>query len=181
MNIADGTYNNVTAMSAELVESSQKKTPGVEVLHRLEDGNEIRSTHYLSPAALPFTVKALDAMGWTGNDISDLSSIGSKLYQIVVKGEEYNGNWYPKVAFVNPNESTGGGTGQPKMDDTAKKRFAAQMKGQIIAARGGPVQKPAPKGAGGAPRPSQPQAPANMGPPSPPLDQLEPPSEDIPF
>jgi len=188
----DGIYNNCAAVTAELIESKEKKTPGVEILFRASDedgGGEIRHTLWLTGGALPYSVKSLRATGWQGDDLSELSSVGAKLCQLVIEGEEYNGRVYPRVKYINPNESVGGGgAGQEKMSDAAKRQFAAKMKGLVIAASGGVASKAAPpaRASGGAPvaprGPAVAQQRAQFD--RPPNDVPEPPAdldEDIPF
>lgn len=187
----DGTYNNVTASNTRLAESPNTHTPCVEIDFANEHGETITGTLWLTEKTLKRTVESLRHMGWRGDDLSDLSSIGAKLCQIVVESEQSgtSSNWYPRVKWVNANESTGGGgSGLAVMDEAAKKRFAAAMRGQIIAASGGVASKAAPpaRASGGAPvaprGPAVAQQRAQFD--RPPNDVPEPPAdldEDIPF
>ena len=167
----DGTYNNVAVISGELIESKEKRTPGVELLFQLSDedgGEQIRGTLWLSEGAIKRSVESLRHTGWQGDDLSELSTVGSKLCQIVVETEEYNGRGYPRVKWVNANESAGGGgAGQARMSDVAKKQFAAKMRGLVIAVSGGKPSAAVNRGSGGAPRPSA-NSNAPAGPPAPP-------------
>lgn len=146
--IEDGTHNNVRVLGAQLITSKEKGTPGVELLFKNDKNEEIRGTLWLTDKATARAVQSLRNTGWVGDDLSDLSSCGSRLCQIVVESEEYGATSYPRVKWVNENEArSGGGVGQTVMDDRAKKAFAAKMRGAVIAASGGkPAARPtAPK------------------------------------
>jgi hypothetical protein len=85
---------------------------------------------YLSPAAFDRSIAALRTCGWTGDDLSDLSSIGkdpdsSPFVQLVVKEEKYNGKDKVKIAFVNPWRE------RKPMDAAASKDFAEVMRAKV--------------------------------------------------
>jgi hypothetical protein len=106
--------------------TSQKKgTPGVRVLFDTPEG-EIEWTGWLSDGALEITLKALRAMGWQGDDLDDLSTVGSLECDVVTAFETYKDNDYLKVKFVNALGST-------QMAGAKKQRFAEQMRGKIRA------------------------------------------------
>lgn len=73
------------------------------------------------------TVIDLRVCGWTGDDLSDLSSVNNTAaVEFVVQHEEYQGKVSAKVAFIN---SPGGGAFKAKpMDEKKAKRFAEKMK-----------------------------------------------------
>lgn len=176
-----GRHDNCVALNPRLVTSKDKGTPGVEMEFKNSDGDEITATLYITDGTIKRTVESLRHTGWRGDDFSDLSSVGSKLCQIVVEAEEYKGKWYPRVKWVNANESQGGasGDGQPRMDPATAKRFAAQMRGQVIAASGGKPAAPPARAPGGAPR-APATRPASAMPPRPPADHMpEPPPDDF--
>lgn len=152
-----GTYRG-RALRAELSESSKKGTPQVVVtIEAVDTGETIEHPMYLTAAALQYAVRDLRKMGWRGDDLSDLSTVGSKEFEIVVEEEEYEGNFYARVKYIN---DIGGGPrlGKP-MSDAQKKAFAARMRGAVIAASGG---KAAP-----APQRTSVSAPAGPSEPSP--------------
>ncbi len=153
------------ASAADLSKSSQKGTPCVdiefEVTRRSADGVDevgarIRTQLWLTEAALARTVESLRHTGWQGDDLSDLSTVGSKECAIVVVEDEYRGQIRLKVAYVNALGADGLPTSVGAMSPEEKKAFAARMRGQVIAASGGkPSAKPAPKPAAPRPAPSQ--------------------------
>jgi len=151
----NGIHNNCVGLNPRLVNSKEKGTPGVELELKNEHGEVITHTLWITDKTMERVVKSLRHMGWVGDDISDLSSVGSQLCQIEVVTEDYNGRGYPKVAWINANESTGGGGVQPRMDPAQAKAFAARMRGQVIAVGGGKASAPAQRGSGGAPKSSQ--------------------------
>jgi hypothetical protein len=185
----DGTHDNVEAKSARLITSPKKGTPGVEIVFQVESGETITGTIWLSEGAFQRSVESLRHTGFRGDDLSELSTVGTRLCQIVVETEQ-NGRFYNQnVKWVNANgDSAGsGGVAFSPMDTSAAKRFAAQMRGQVIAASGGraaaaPAARPA------APRPTASRAPASAPPPG--FDDGPPPEappdfgpgdDDIPF
>lgn len=171
-----GTFNNCSAFNARLVTSKDKGTPGVEMEIRNEHGEEITATLYITDNTMKRTVESLRHTGWRGDDFSELSSVGSKLFQVVVDAEEYKGKWYSRVKWINANESTaGGGEGQPRMDPSTAKRFAAQMRGQVIAAEGGRPSAPPARATGGAPMAPATRTASAMQPRPPAGHQPEPP------
>lgn len=158
----DGTYDNVTARGARLVESPNTKTAGVEIDFHSEHGEAITGTLWITENTVKRVVESLRHAGWQGDDLFDLSTVGSKLCQIVVASEQYKGKWYPKVQWVNANASTGGGgNGLSVLGDSERRAFATKMRGLVIAANGGKPSTPAPRGAGGAPQTQRQAAPGS--------------------
>jgi hypothetical protein len=113
-------------------------------------------------AALEFTLKALRAMGWQGDDVYELDNGGGHLdekeVQLVVDHEEYQGRVHAKVRWVN---SLGGLAMQKRVSGDQLRGFAAGMKAKILGLE--PGRRPAQ-----AAPPSRPAAPAYRGPPEPP-------------
>lgn len=92
-------------------------------------------TYYgpLSDAAFPYTMKAIRAAGFAGDDLSDLSSLTNETTPevvLVIGPEEYNGKITLKVKFIN---SAGGLAMKDALQGDDLKTFARQMKGKIIA------------------------------------------------
>lgn len=119
------------------------------------------------------TVETLRACGWSGDDISDLSSIAESNeidVGLVVEHSEWEGKMQAKVKWVN----RGGGLGltTPMKPDSAK-AFAAKMRGEILAASKG--IKPAAKSANGGAHPNAPGS--SYGPPA----DREPGEDDLGF
>lgn len=172
----DGKHDGCTALNPRWIKSKQKQTPGIEMEISNDQGEVITHTLYVTDATVANVVKQLQYTGWNAESWDDLSTIGSKPFQIVVQSEEFNGRWYPKVAWINADGSQGGGEGQSRMSPSELKSFSAQMRGKLVAARGGkPSASPPARGTGGAPRASAPansNAPTPGGPPSPPADHV---------
>ncbi len=126
-------------------------------------------TYYgpLTDNALQYTMKAVRAAGFQGDDLSDLSSLSGETPEVmlVIGPEEYEGKVTRKVKFIN---SMGGLALKDALQGDDLSSFAKRMKGKILACERGSGQRPAPK--------RQPSTPA------PPRDEDAPPAgEDIPF
>jgi hypothetical protein len=161
MELADGRYR-ARGVRAELgLTSKGNEQVGVE-LQLLGDGYEAVKLSwygYFTDASFPITIKALRALGWAGDDLSDLSGIDTNEVELVVENEEYEGKVRPKVQFIN---ALGGLGMKEPMPEDRKKSFAAAMRDRIKAAelangQRKPVQKP-------------------LGPP-----RAQPSADDIPF
>jgi hypothetical protein len=109
----------------------------------LEPGTGITWYGSLTDAALEYTLKDLRAMGWQGDDITELDNNGGKLdardVQIVVVHEEYQGKTRAKVKWVN---SAGGLAMTNRVTGDKLKGFAAGLRGKILGLE--PGRKPAP-------------------------------------
>lgn len=114
-------------------------------------GAEITAWLYCSEAALPRTVEALRYCGWEGDDLNDLSTVGSKDCELVIVEDEYNGKVRLKVKWVN--ELGSGGVRESRTPEDQRKAFAAKMRGSILAlgAKNGGKSAPAPKSKAPAP------------------------------
>lgn len=99
---------------------------------------------YLSENALPYTVEAMTALGWSGDDVTDLKGITANEVQIVVDSEEYEGRTRSKVQYVN--KLGGGPIVKERLGADEERALAAKLKGRIAAMR---AKSPAP--ASGAP------------------------------
>lgn len=99
-----------------------------------------------------FTIKALRAAGWQGDDLAELSSIdGSTDCVIEVEHEEYDGETRAKVKFVN---KPGGIAMKTVMTPEQRRAFAARMKGAVLGANGGKPSAPPSNGGSRRPAPS---------------------------
>lgn len=93
------------------------------------EGQSITYYGFFSEAAFQYAVNSLRAMGWEGDDLADLSTVGKKPFSIVVKHEEYEGKLRAKVQFVN-----GDGVAMKNVMGTDEvKKFAASMRSKIAA------------------------------------------------
>lgn len=142
--LANGEYEATALPEESTLGESSTGTPRVEVQFYVqtpaeEHGQKILWYGYLTPAAMPRTVAALRHMGWTGNDLRDLTSIGKNNVELVVEGEEYNGKTYPRVKWVN---SLGGR--RVVIDPTKKLAMARAIAAQIQAMESAASAPPAP-------------------------------------
>jgi hypothetical protein len=127
-------------------------------------GKRITWYGYFTDAALARTIESLRHAGWQGADLGDLSTIGSAECSIVVDWESYEGSDHLRVKWVNAGGS-GGLALKTRMDEAAKRAFAARMKGRVIAASGGKgAAKASAPAAGGRPA-AQARPPAASAPP----------------
>lgn len=111
-------------------------------------------TYYgpLSDAAFPYTMKAIRAAGFLGDDLANLSSLSGETPEVVlvIGPEEYpkgSGKITMKVKFIN---SAGGLALKDALQGDDLKAFARQMKGKIVSfdrsagAPRPPIQRAAP-------------------------------------
>lgn len=105
-------------------------------------GERILWDGYLTEKSTEFTVKALRAMGWQGDDLADLSTVGTKDCNILTDEEEYKGKYKVKVKYVNELGGRGVALGE-KLTPEQARAFAAKMRGLVIAAGGGKASPPA--------------------------------------
>lgn len=112
---------------------SDKNTEFVTVTFRIEEGENIGErinwNGYFTEKTTQRTLESLRYCGWSGDNVADLSGIEKNLVQIVVKNEEYQGKTYTKIEWVN---RLGGMSIKNRMDETARKAFAAKMKGAAM-------------------------------------------------
>ncbi len=138
--IADGTYK-AKAVDWALGETKAGK-PQIAVTFQLTGEGAPRITYYgsFSDAAYEYTVQRLRVCGWTGDDLTQLDSIGTHEVELVIKADTYEGKTRAKVQFINrPGE--GGGL-KSKMTEASAREFAAVMKAKIAALGKVPAAKP---------------------------------------
>ncbi len=187
MSIQPGTYRAQAIKGSAKLGKSNTGTEQVGVQLALLDADGVETDYtigwygYFTDGTFDRTIESLRNMGWQGDNLADLSTVGSKACEIVVDFEEYQGRRSLKVKFIN---SAGRRTVAMKneMDAGAAAAFAARMRGQVVAANGGKASRtatPSARPAGGAapaarsaPAPQRQAAPAPVdgGPPSPPVD-----------
>jgi hypothetical protein len=146
---------------AALCSSSQKGTPYVGVLFEVQEGEDqgcqIKAELYLTENTRDRAIESLIHCGWDGEDLDDLSTVGSKDCQIVVGEEDYKNQVRLKVQWVNAIGASGIVPGP--MSAEQRKTFAASMRGQVRATRArlgnGVKATPPPKKPAG-PHPNQP-------------------------
>lgn len=149
------------AVGAQLGETSNHNEQ-ISVRFALLDFPGQHITYYgtFTDAAFEYTMKAIRAAGFKGEDISDLSSLADGVAPevvLVVVHEEYNDKTRAKIRFIN---SVGGMALKSALQPDQAKSFAQRLKGKILAfdkAAGTPsgtrtagAKPPAPRG---TPRP----------------------------
>lgn len=144
----------VTIAETYLGKSSQKQTPFLAIVVEDENGGRLTHWAYLSDAAVMFTVKLLEDLGW--DPVSDDMQISAldrtdrlvgKIAEVVVHDEEFDGKVRRKIKYLN---APGGGVGPEAMETTEAKALSAKLRQTIIAKRGGVV---APSSARGPAKP----------------------------
>ena len=102
------------------------------------------------------TIESLRVCGWTGTDITDLTSVGqaSPVVELVIDHEEYNGKVTAKVQWVN---RAGGLQMKTQLAPAKKAVFAQRMRGAIAAVdhglKQGGFSPPQPRSSHGEPPP----------------------------
>lgn len=97
------------------------------------------------------THKALRALGWTGDDYSDLTGIDRNEVSCVIGIEnDQQGEPRNRIRWINP-PMTAGILVKKQLTDAEKKAFGAKMKGKLLAQdrKLGPAAKGASSSAGG--------------------------------
>ena len=154
-------YYTARAVEAELGFASTG-TEQVAILFEVaETGQQLTWYGYFTEKSEARTIESLRHAGWLGDDLADLSTVGSQECQIVIDDETYQGQTREKVIFVNALGSGGGGGGialKTVMTPEEKRAFATRMKGTVIAGNGGKASAPAARTAP-APRPAARPAP----------------------
>jgi len=120
------------AVRGDLTTKGSRGTPVVVVSFRTEAGESVNWDGWLTPAAVDRTFEGLRLCGWQSDDVRDLSGIDTNDVEIVVEHEDYNGQTYPRVKWVN---ALGGGAAHLAPDTAAA--IAAGLKGRAIASRKG--------------------------------------------
>jgi hypothetical protein len=121
------------AQSWELTENDAGEV-SVVVQFRLEGNPEHDGTvrtwrgYFKSDKSQEIAIKALRTVGWSGDDIMDLSGLDSNLVELDINEEEYNGKVYDKVNWVNV---IGGGLKVKPLSEDRRRAFAEGMKGKI--------------------------------------------------
>lgn len=165
MELENGKYRARGVQGALGLTSGGKEQVAVEFQLLGERGDE----HYVGQSitwfgfftdnTLEHTIKGLRACGWQGDDVSDLVGINTNEVSLVIENEEYEGQWRPRVRWVN---APGGGLAlKQQMDVGQAKNFAQQMRGRILALEQGTGQRKAPQQPA-----SRPTSPARSAPPS---------------
>lgn len=94
------------------------------------EGEHITWYGYFTDDTWERTIDSLRIMGWSGADLDDLSGIDANEVRLVIAHDEYNGEVFARVRWVN---TLGGIAMKERMDPAAARSFAAEMKGRILA------------------------------------------------
>jgi hypothetical protein len=125
----------------------------VEILEGPEAGRCMTWFGFFTDKTTERTVESLRLLGWQGDDITKLEELGSRRVSIVVEHEEYQGQVRAKIQWVNRLGGLGVKLKAP-MDDAARRKFAARMKGFAKAKPALPPEDPAVLQRQGAPAPN---------------------------
>lgn len=130
-----------------------------EIIDGEHAGERITWMGTFSDNSTEITIKALDAMGFRGDDISDLENLddvgaaqllGDQV-SIVCEPDTYDGDTNLKVRWVN-KPGSGRFAFKEKLEGQELKQFAASMRGAFQSFRGGARKPSAPKSGNGAAR-----------------------------
>lgn len=123
----------------------------LEVTEGEEQGTQITWYGYFTEKTVDRTFESLRLLGWSGDDLTDLSGLDANEVSIVIEHEhDQSGELRARVKWING----GGGLGlKEPMNAVAAKAFAERMKGAALASR-----KKAPAGNGA--KPAAPRGPS---------------------
>ena len=166
-----GTYR-AKALEAKLgLSANGNEQVGVRFGLLDREGESITWYGTFTEAAFEIAMRGLRAAGWTGDDLSDLSSLSGETPQVnlVIDHETYKGKTAAKVKFIN----SAGIAMRQALDVNQARAFAERMKGKVVL-----FNQQA-----GTPRAKQPVRAATDNGPPPPEDTDAPPEqgEEIPF
>lgn len=154
MNIPPNKYVAQAIPEESALAESSTGTPCVAVRFQIIEpheqfGERITWYGYLSEKAQARTIESLRIAGFKGDDLTDLSSLGSDQCEIDVQNETYEGKVQTRVKWVNRIGGSGVAV-KGVMDDAKRKAFAASLRGAFRAfdaTNGKPPTKPsAPRG-----------------------------------
>jgi hypothetical protein len=152
--IAPGRYR-ARGVEAALGMTGTGKEQVAILLRVVEEGGENHGAEltwygYFTEKTAERTLESLRHLGWTGDDLTDLSGIDANEVSIVVEHEEgQDGKLRARVQWIN---APGGGLAmKDRLDGAAAKAFATRMRGMAIASRD---KQRAQAGAANGPRPA---------------------------
>lgn len=149
------------------ISTTQKGDPQIEVLFEFNDGDaiqtggtnhQVRWWGYLTEKAIPYTLKALEVMGFKGKTDDDFSKladgveggmldIGKDLLLVLEEETNDNGKKYVKVRWINdPDRAPGGFKTALSRGEAKVKIGALNLAGQMAMLRShAPAKTPAPQ------------------------------------
>ena len=139
--------HRATCFEFEFPEPNPGKSQAIALGFRLSEGDVdqgrvITAWKYFADGALVYTLEALRACGWRGDNPADITIAElAEEVELVVQHETYEGKVRAKVSFINP---LGGGMvkAEKRLEGPNLKNFGAQMRAKIRSLDGG--QRPAP-------------------------------------
>jgi hypothetical protein len=125
MSIEKGFYKGRAIKGAEQYGTSSKGNDQIVIDLDLGEHGQVSTVLNFSDAAAPYAVQRLRALGWKGDDITNLQGIEINEVDVRVFYETYEGKERMKAEI-----STGGGRIklETPMDPRAKSAFGARMK-----------------------------------------------------
>lgn len=135
----EGTYRARAVQGSAMLGYSSRDTEQVAVLLRFVDGPYAQHTigwyGYFSDKTMERTIESLRYMGWRGDDMFDLSTVGDDQAEdvdIVIEHETNDdGEVRARVRWIN---KPGGGIALKKpMTEAQAKAFATRMRGAVVA------------------------------------------------
>ena len=126
--LREGTYlANVCAF--EGVTYSTNGTPQIAIQFSTPEGT-ISTWLYLSEKAAKYTIEKLRILGWTGNDVSEvtMNDLKNEVEIVVAMEDDQNGVSKARVKWINAPGGAGIKAGSP-MADAQKKALGAKLKG----------------------------------------------------
>ena len=142
--VVEGRYIG-RAVEARLCETKAGKPQVVTTLElktgpSAEDFGVIHHYGSLVGGATQYTLQALRALGWQGDDVSDLRGITDNEVEVVVKTEVYEGKSKLVASIFKPGSAFG-----KDMDDAKKAQIVKDLRAAAIRSRQGEA---APSGGG---------------------------------
>lgn len=132
--IAPGIYKGRGIAGSEQYGCTSNNNDQIAVDLALKDiGEQVTTFLVFTEKSAEYSIERLRAMGWEGDDLSNLAGLDRNEVDVEVKYEEYQGKMQMRVQVL-----TGGGRVvlQNAMDDKAKKAFAARFRGLAVSSRG---------------------------------------------
>lgn len=176
MTIQPGTYA-ARATDAVLGYTSNGSEQVAVAFVLLDDKGQQTVTHitwygFFTEKTTERTIQALRHCGWQGDDLSELSTVGSADVELVIDDEpDLQGQMRTRVRWVNALGSSAPAI-KDRMGDAQRKAFAAKMRGMVVAANGGKA----------SPRPAAPaRAPQRQAPRDDAAAYAPPIDDDSPF
>jgi len=141
--------HRATCFEFEWPEAAPGKAQGIALGFRFSEGDAdqgrtITAWKYFTDGALKYTIDALRACGWRGDNPAEITmdDLGAEVELVVQHepyggtNEKYFGTVQAKVAFINP---LGGGMvkAERRLEGASLKSFGAAMKAKIRAVEGG--------------------------------------------